>query len=281
MKNILILGSSGMAGHVITKYLEEKNYNVIGLSRNKKIAKNTIFIDLLNIKDFDKFLNENRFDFIINCAGILNQFAENKPDKAIFINSYVPRFLERKYINSTTKIIQISTDCVFSGTKGNYKEEDFKDGDTIYARTKSLGELNNAKDLTFRTSIIGPDINENGIGLFNWFMHQKGKIKGFKEAYWTGITTIELAKSIEKALSKNITGLYHLVPKTKINKFDLLNLINQIFEKNIEIEEDFNYKVDKSLINTRDDFDFEILDYDKMIKEMKIWIKNHSELYNY
>lgn len=281
MKNILILGSSGMAGHVITKYLEEKNYNVTGLSRNKKIAKNTIFIDLLNIKDFDKFLNENKFDFIINCAGILNQFAENKPDEAIFINSYVPRFLEKKYINSTTKIIHISTDCVFSGTKGNYKEEDFKDGDTIYARTKSLGELNNTKDLTFRTSIIGPDINENGIGLFNWFMHQKGKIKGFKEAYWTGITTIEFAKSIEKALSQDITGIYHLVPKNKINKFDLLNLINQIFEKNIEIEEDFNYKVDKSLINTRNDFDFEILDYDQMIKEMKIWIKNHSELYNY
>ncbi len=281
MKNILILGSSGMAGHVITKYLEEKNYNVIGLSRNKKIAKNTIFIDLLNIKDFDKLLNENKFDFIINCAGILNQFAENKPDEAIFINSYVPRFLERKYINSTTKIIQISTDCVFSGTKGNYKEEDFKDGDTIYARTKSLGELNNTKDLTFRTSIIGPDINENGIGLFNWFMHQKGKIKGFKETYWTGITTIELAKSIEKTLSQDITGLYHLVPKNKINKFDLLNLINQIFEKNIKIEEDFNYEVDKSPINTRNDFDFEILDYDQMIKEMKMWIKNHSELYNY
>jgi len=118
-------------------------------------------------------------------------------------------------LDTAVKIIQISTDCVFSGKDGGYKEDSFRDGDTIYARTKALGEINNNKDLTIRTSIIGPDINEDGIGLFHWFMKQSGTIYGFRNAYWTGVTTIELAKGIEKFIEYNVTGIYHFVPTEK------------------------------------------------------------------
>src|SRR5699024_1115052 len=107
-----------------------------------------------------------------------------------------------------TKIIHMSTDCVFSGKIGNYKEDSLRDGETFYDRSKALGELDNQKDLTFRNSIIGPDINENGIGLFNWFMKQEGSINGYSKAIWTGVTTLTLAKAMDSALKEDLVGIY-------------------------------------------------------------------------
>lgn len=156
-----------MLGHVVVNYFEEKNYNVYNLSHRIKINEKTKLMDVTNFYEFDNYLKELNLDVIINCIGILNQAAEQNPDKAILLNSYLPRFLEKKYSDTKTKIIQISTDCVFSGKTGNYQEVSFKDGESIYARTKALGEIDNEKDLTIRTSIIGPDINEDGIGLFH------------------------------------------------------------------------------------------------------------------
>ena len=281
MKTILILGSSGMLGHVVTKYFEERSYDVYNLSHRIKINERTEIMDVTNFSEFDKYLNKLKVDVIVNCIGILNEDAENSPDKAILLNSYLPRFLEKKYMNTKVKIIQISTDCVFSGKTGNYTEDSFRDGDSIYARTKTLGEINNNKDLTIRTSIIGPDINEDGIGLFQWFMNQKGTIYGFKNAYWTGVTTIELAKGIEKLIKNDVTGLYHFVPNEKISKYNLLNIIAEIFNRNITIIPKEDYYVDKSLINTRTDFKYVIPTYREMIEEMKSWIDKNPQLYSY
>jgi len=270
-----------MLGHVVVNYFEEKNYNVYNLSHRIKINEKTKLMDVTNFYEFDNYLKELNLDVIINCIGILNQAAEQNPDKAILLNSYLPRFLEKKYSDTKTKIIQISTDCVFSGKTGNYREDSFKDGETIYARTKALGEIDNEKDLTIRTSIIGPDINENGIGLFHWFMKQKNSIYGYKNAFWTGVTTIELAKGIEALVQNNVTGLYHFVPNTKISKFDLLNIFNEVFDKKITILPKEDYVVDKSLINTRTDFSYIVPNYKEMIEEMKNWIDKHADLYNY
>lgn len=281
MKTILVLGSSGMLGHVITTYFEERSYDVYNLSHRIKINERTEIMDVTNFSEFDKYLNKLKVDVIVNCIGILNEDAENNPDKAILLNSYLPRFLEKKCMNTKVKIIQISTDCVFSGKTGNYKEDSFRDGDSIYARTKTLGEINNNKDLTIRTSIIGPDINEDGIGLFHWFMNQKGTIYGFKNAYWTGVTTIELAKGIEKLIKNDVAGLYHFVPNEKISKYNLLNIIAEIFNRNITIIPKEDYYVDKSLINTRTDFKYVIPTYREMIEEMKSWIDNNPQLYSY
>ena len=281
MKTILVLGSSGMLGHVVTKYFEERSYDVYNLSHRIKINERTEIMDVTNFSEFDKYLNKLKVDVIVNCIGILNEDAENNPDKAILLNSYLPRFLEKKYMNTKVKIIQISTDCVFSGKTGNYTEDSFRDGDSIYARTKTLGEINNNKDLTIRTSIIGPDINEDGIGLFHWFMNQKGTIYGFKNAYWTGVTTIELAKGIEILIKNDVAGLYHFIPNEKISKYNLLNIIAEIFNRNITIIPKEDYYVDKSLINTRTDFKYVIPTYREMIEEMKSWIDKNPQLYSY
>jgi dTDP-4-dehydrorhamnose reductase len=281
MIKILIIGSSGMAGHVVTTYLcRNKGFDVYNLTNNIKFNKSTTILDVIDKELFNNYLDSNHFDVIVNCIGILNQFAEEYKDKAVYLNSYLPHFLEYKYIETTNKIIHISTDCVFSGKTGGYIESSFKDGDSFYDRTKSIGEIINEKDLTFRTSIIGPELNSEGIGLFNWFMKAKSNINGYVNAIWTGITTIQLAKSIEIAILKNLKGLYHLVPADSISKYNLLLLLQSEFHRdNIIVNRYENVYVNKSLINTRKDFNFNIPTYKGMIIEMKQWIKDNISFY--
>jgi len=131
-------------------------------------------------------------------------------------------------------------------------------------------------------SIIGPDMNKNGIGLFNWFYNQTGKIQGYSHAIWNGITTIELAKGIESAIKQDLKGLYHLVPKNNISKLNLLKLFKDIFQRDdLEIITIDNPIIDKTLVNTRKDFQFEIKDYKDMIEEMRAWILSHNNIYRH
>ena len=282
-KKILILGSTGMAGHVITTYFEENGaYEVFNLAHKKRLNEKTYVLDVTDFIEFEEFLKKEDFDIIVNCIGILNQYADANKGKAILLNSYLPHFLENKFRGSLVKIIHLSTDCVFSGKSGSYIETAFRDGDSYYDRTKAIGEIMEGRNLTFRTSIIGPDLNYDGIGLFNWFMKSKGTINGYANSIWTGVTTIELAKAIEKAIEKDISGLYHLVAEKSINKYELLLLIKKIFSKNdISIDKYQNEPLDKSLINTRNDFEYNVQDYNKMISEMKAWILAHPSFYTH
>lgn len=280
MKKIAILGSTGMAGHVISLYLEERGFDVFRMSRSEKKTEKSSSIDACNILGLSEWLDSISPDIIINCIGLLQKDCEEHTEKAILLNAYLPKFLERKYIDTKVRLIHLSTDCVFSGARGKYRENDFKDGDTIYDRTKALGEINNFKDLTFRMSIIGPDIDINGTGLFNWFMKQKGGINGYGKAIWSGITTIELARGIVSAIEQNLSGLYQLVPKEPIDKYNLLLLIQNTFQKNdVEVVYSENILIDKSQICTRTDFSFEVNDYPSQIINMKEWILNHRKLY--
>lgn len=271
-----------MAGHIISIYLKEQGYNVDALSRREfKHCKN-IIQDVTDFESLKEIIYKNEYDCIINAIGILNKSAENNKAEAVLLNSYLPHFLRKITKDSKTKIIHLSTDCVFSGKKGNYKEQDLKDGESFYDRSKSLGEIDNDKDLTFRNSIIGPDLEKNGIGLFNWFMKQNQKINGYNKVFWTGVTTLTLAKAIDNAIQSDLTGLYHLVNNKKISKYNLLKLFNEHFKNNrINIDKVNKPVSDKSLINTRKDFDFKVPDYTIMIKEMKSWIDNHKELYRH
>lgn len=281
MRNkVLILGANGMAGHVITTGLKADDaYEVISVARNKSVVNPTILMDVSNFDSLEILIKNTKADVIINCIGLLNKTAENNPDQAILVNSYIPHFLEAKTKNTNTKVIHISTDCVFSGDKGGYTEKSFKNGIGFYAQSKALGELDNSKDLTFRTSIVGPEINTNGIGLFHWFANQNGKINGYSNAYWTGITTIELFNAIKIAISENLTGLYHLVNDHKISKYSLVEIFNEVFHKNLSINPYDEYRLDKSLINSRTDFSFKVSSYKEMVLEMKNWIKKNKELY--
>lgn len=279
-KRVLVLGASGMAGHLISSYFNEQGYDVSTLTATKNTNRNNYHCDVFDRERLVKIIETGNFKTIINCIGILNEYAETSKDKAVYLNSYLPHLLSTVTKGTKTKIIQMSTDCVFSGRKGQYKENDFKDGESFYDRTKALGELNNSKDLTFRNSIIGPDINANGIGLFNWFMKQSGDIYGFTGAMWTGVTTLTLAKAMLRAIETDLSGIYNLVNNKPISKFELLELFNKYFKKNqVVVLPHSETKINKSLICTREDFDFEVPSYEQMIKEMHTWIVKHQDLY--
>ena len=275
---ILVLGKTGMLGHVVTKYLEEKKYNVYATNRREKGL--LYFNPLEDIKKIENIINEIKPNIIINCIGILNKEAEENTSKAILINSYLPNYLDDLSKMYKFKLIHISTDCVFSGKTGNYTENSVKDAYTIYGQTKALGEINNNNNLTLRTSIIGPDFNPNAIGLFSWFMKQTHEINGYTNAIWTGLTTIELAKQIEQAIKHDLSGLYNVVNGKTISKYELLTLIKEEFNKDIIIHKDDSYVCDKSLIITRNDYIFNIPSYRDMIKEMHEWIKKYKDIYN-
>ncbi|MBD8037778.1 sugar nucleotide-binding protein [Solibacillus sp. A46] len=277
---ILVLGGSGMAGHIISLYFKEVGYDVTVFTRKKISYCENIVGNVKDLKELERVVVNGGFNAIINAVGILNQDAENNKGDAVLINSYLPHFLSDITQKLKTRVIHMSTDCVFSGRDGNYSEHSFKDGETFYDRSKALGEIENCKDLTFRSSIIGPDINKDGIGLFNWFMKQSGTINGFKKAIWTGVTTLTLAKAMEQALKEDLTGLYNLVNNEKITKYELLKLFNEKMSGNkLNIIEDKSLVLDKSLINTRDDFSFVVPSYEVMVIEMKEWILTHRELY--
>jgi len=146
------------------------------VARNNSIAKPSGQLDLTDFSSVTKLYESVKPDFIINCVGILNANAETNPDKEILINSYFPQYLERICSSSSCKLIHISTDFVFSGKKWNYFEKDFMDADGYYAISKALGEIRKKKDLTIRTSISGPELYSNGIGLFQWFSTCSGCI---------------------------------------------------------------------------------------------------------
>ncbi len=278
--NILVIGATGMAGHVITTYLKEKQHKVSTLAHSHPYDEETVLMDITHTTELKNYLRTHEFDAVINCVGMLIQAAENHKDKAILVNAYLPHFLEDFYDHTPTRIIHLSTDCVFSGKNGPYNESSFCDGTLFYDRTKILGELNSDKNLTFRMSIIGPDLSPNGIGLLNWFLLQKEDIRGYTKVFWNGITTLELARAIDLALSQRLTGLYHLVPAEPISKYDLLCLFQKVFEKeDIKISPCDVPCSNKVLINTRNDFLYTVPNYLTMLIELSAWMKQHKSLY--
>jgi len=277
---LLILGATGMAGHTLSIYLKEVGHDVTAFSRRKFDYCNHIKGDVTDFPFLNYVIEDGNYDAIINAVGILNKDAEDNKSVAVLLNSYLPHYLSEVTQDIKTKVIHMSTDCVFSGQVGNYTEDSFKDGQTFYDQSKGLGEINNNKDLTIRTSIIGPDMSEEGIGLLNWFMKQERQVNGFTQAIWTGVTTLTLAQAMNKALEEDLTGLYHLVNNEKINKFELLTLFNKhIKDQPVTISASDTPMPDKSLINTRNDFSFMVPSYEQMIIEMKEWIRNHKDLY--
>lgn len=278
---ILVLGCNGMAGHLISLYFKEQGHRVVGFARStSKLLDETIVGDASDMTLIKQVVEEGDYDAIINCIGLLNQFAENNKAMAVLLNGYLPHFLVEMTKDMRTKVIHMSTDCVFAGNNGPYYEDSFPNGTTFYDRSKAMGEINNDKDLTFRNSIIGPDIKESGIGLFNWFMKQNGPIQGFTGAIWTGVTTYTLAKAMEVALIENLPGLYNLVNNESINKCNLCSLFNKYFKGGeVVVCPDDRLQLDKSLRRKRNDFSFVVPSYEQQIKEMREWVDNHKDLY--
>lgn len=276
----LVLGCNGMAGHTISLYLKEQGHDVIGFAQEKSKYVDSVVGDARNVDFMKKLISDGKYDTIINCIGILNQFAEENKALATYLNSFFPHFLAEVTSGTDTQVIHMSTDCVFSGKRGEYTEDDFRDGETFYDRSKALGELEDDKNLTLRNSIVGPDINPNGIGLMNWFMKQKTPISGYTKAMWTGQTTLQLAKTMEAAAKERASGLYNTVPNHSISKYDLLCLFNKYLRNDsVKILPVEGINADKSLKRTRFDFNYIIPDYEVMISELAEWLIRHKDMY--
>lgn len=276
----LILGCNGMAGHTISLYLKERGHEVMGFDRHPSYFVESITGDAADAAFIKEIIGVNKFDTIINCIGLLNQFAEKNKVGAVYLNSYLPHYLAQLTADTDTQIIHMSTDCVFSGRRGQYTEDDLRDGTTFYDRSKALGELEDNKNITLRSSIVGPDINSKGIGLLNWFMQQKGEVRGYTCVMWTGQTTLQLAKTMEMAAKVKAYGLFNMVPDQAISKFDLLKLFNKHMRNNaVSIIPTDKIAIDKSLKRTRFSFDYQIPDYEQMVTELADWMRNHESLY--
>lgn len=269
-----------MAGHIISLYLKEQGHLVVGFARSKSVLVDTVIGDAFDTEYVKKNITEGKYDAVINCIGMLNQFAENDKAAAAFLNGYFPHFLMKATEGTNTQVIHMSTDCVFSGKTGPYTELSFPDGETFYDRSKALGEINDSKNLTLRNSIIGPDIKQKGIGLLNWFMQQKGEVNGFTCAMWTGQTTLQLAKTIEISTRERACGLMNMVPATNISKYELLRLFNHYLRNDeLIIHPVEGIVVDKTLIRTNININYQIPDYNIMVSEMAEWMRSHKKLY--
>lgn len=282
MKRILILGGSGMLGHQLYKSLK-KNYDVkVTLRGNYDSVKKyeifqekdvRAFVDALDFDSIIRALASYKPDIIINCIGLIKQLPlSTDPLSAITINSLLPHRISLICAASKIRMIHISTDCVFSGKKGNYSEDDLSDAEDLYGRSKYLGEVSyKPHTVTLRTSIIGREIKTN-LGLVEWFLSQQNKVEGFKKAIFSGFTTNELSKLIADFVIPNedLTGVYN-VSTDPISKYDLLTLIKNTFKKEIEITPNESFAIDRSLNSDkfRKQVNYNPPGWNKLIDDMK------------
>ncbi|MDC0586492.1 SDR family oxidoreductase [Gammaproteobacteria bacterium] len=280
-RKVLVLGSTGMIGHQVYRHLEQSGeYELFNFSSRNKLNNQTIIIDATNDQEFFQEIKKTRPDFIINCIGILIEGSDADKIRAIQLNALLPHKLARLADSINSKLLHMSTDCVFSGRKKEpYIENDEKDGLDTYAITKGLGEIISDRHLTLRTSVVGPELKIDGNELFNWFMRQNIKISGYPNAIWSGVTSLELAKVVKWAIDNDIIGLYHVTNNSCISKFDLLQLFNKHSGNKIDIIPSDTVKVDKSFIDTRELIDFTIPTYDQMVSDMIKSIQSNSKLY--
>lgn len=281
MKKISIAGAGGMAGHMLSLYLAGTGrYQVQNLSHSVKLAEDWLTVDAEDTAAVAAALARHAPEVVVNCVGTLVKQSQDDPGAAAFINGYFPHFLERLAAKNNFKLIHISTDCVFSGSRGGYTEADARDGKDFYAQSKAMGEVINARDLTVRTSIIGPELKKNATGLFHWLMTSTGTVKGFDRVFWNGVTTLELAKAIDAFIGAGTTGLCHLVSPEKISKHDLLTLLRDVWGRRApEITREPGVVGDKTLVSTRVDLPLRPAGYRRQLEELRAWVYANKALY--
>lgn len=259
---VLVLGASGMLGSSMFRALSrDPTLETFGSIREANARQHFVpelhdaLIPNVNLNGESGLLSAfavTKPDVVINCIGIIKQLPNaNDHLESLAINSTLPHRLA-KYCNATgAKLIHFSTDCVFSGKQGLYKEEDFPDSHDLYGRTKFLGEVAYENSVTLRTSLIGHELNRSK-SLIDWFLSQSGEVKGFTKAIFSGLPTIEIARVVKQHVipCSKLSGLYHL-SVDPINKFDLLNLVATTYGKEIKIIPDDKLVIDRSLNSDR------------------------------
>lgn len=282
VKKILVLGSTGMLGHMTFNYLQNNGFDVYATSREEDLNKNIFQFDAFNShQELESIIIELKPDYIVNCIGVLVSNSIEKPNLAIFINSFFPHYLAGLSEKYNFIFFHISTDCVFNGKNGPYEISSLKDESNYYGLSKNLGEvLTYKKSLTIRTSIIGPEVSDNKTGLFDWVMNQNNKIKGYSKVIWSGLTTLELSKFIQWMINYNTNSekIIHATNGIGISKFDLLSIINKEHQLNLILEKDSSKLSNKHLLK-QETLAYNFLSYSLMIKEQREWMLNNKLLY--
>lgn len=246
IKKILVLGANGMLGHVIfTELSKQKEFEVYGtvLSLNgfKKFFSPKLIkmirdkVDINNFKSVTKTFTVIKPHIVINCIGLIKQLpSANDAIKAITLNALLPHRLAQLCETKKSRMIHFSTDCVFSGKTGNYKENDLSDAQDLYGRTKFLGEVSYPHTFTFRTSIIGHELASKN-GLLEWFLSQRESVNGFTKVIYSGFPTVEIANILTNSVIPHpeLHGVYH-ISSDPISKYELLKLIAKEYHKEIK-----------------------------------------------
>lgn len=279
---VLILGASGMLGNAIFRLFSESDgFYVVGTvrsERSKRFFPESLQsalisgVDVENVDNLMRVVGEMSPDVVINCVGLVKQLAEaDDPLAAIPINSLLPHRLAHLCAVAGARFIHMSTDCVFSGSKGMYTEIDISDAKDLYGRSKFLGEVDYPNAITVRTSIIGHEL-DGARSLVGWFLSQTGTVRGFRRAVFSGLPTVEIARLIRDCILPNpcLHGLYH-VSADPINKYDLLRLLADVYGKSIDIEVDDSFVINRSLDSSRfrSITGFQPKPWDELVKSMK------------
>ncbi|WP_306534127.1 SDR family oxidoreductase [Geobacter sp.] len=262
-KRILIIGATGMLGHVLFRHLSANpEYEVFGTSRSlgglhavfpsHLTRRFRQYVDADNFDSVIRALASIQPDIVINCIGLIKQLPlSSDPLSAITVNAQLPHRISLISRTAGARMIHISTDCVFNGVRGNYTESDPSCAEDLYGQTKYLGEVTYPHCVTLRTSIIGHEL-KGGYGLVDWFLAQEGSVRGFTKAIYSGFPTIELARVISDYILPNqeLSGLYH-VSSNPISKYELLRIIARRYDKKIAIDPYDDFVIDRSLDSSR------------------------------
>ncbi|MHB1620736.1 MAG: dTDP-4-dehydrorhamnose reductase family protein [Sulfuricella sp.] len=255
---VLVIGASGMIGSTVLRVLSEKNdWKVFGTVRDESVKRffsapiGERLIEGVDVEHQDslvRVLDQTRPDVVVNCAGLTKHKPEaDDPLVSIPINTLMPHRLAGLCKLVGARLIHVSTDCVFSGEKGNYTEDDFADARDVYGKSKALGEVHYSHVITLRTSTIGHEL-QSKYGLLDWFLSQEGRCKGYTRAVFSGLPTVVFAQVVRDVVISHteLSGLYHVAAKP-IAKFDLLKLIADAYGKTIDIVPDDKLVIDRSL----------------------------------
>lgn len=258
IERILVIGANGMLGGSIHRYFSRKTYcTVLGTVRSEDVKSRLALtgfdnivsnIDVSELDNLAQVISNFKPDVVFNCVGLIKQLAESKNAvSAIEINSLLPHKIAEMCSANNARLIHFSTDCVFSGDKGMYKESNVPDASDIYGRAKLLGEVDYAPHLTLRTSIIGHELNSN-VSLVDWFLNQPGDVRGYTNAFFSGLPTVFVAKFVEDFILNNtdVTGLRHL-SVDRIDKYNLLQLVKNAYGKQVQIIPSSDFQIDRSL----------------------------------
>ena len=272
MEKVLVLGSNGMLGHKLVEILQSDERIILyHTARGNQIHTDFIPLDITNTKELVAIINSIRPTIIINCCGVLVDSSNKNPVNAFHINGSLPLVLDSLTHIFGFRLIQISTDCIFSGASGPYHVDSPKDGKDHYSTSKQLGENISDSNLVIRTSIVGPEIKSNKTGLFEWFVEatrSSKSVSGFKNVYWSGLSTLSLSRVIQSVIFTQLSGVLQLSGSKAISKHEMLQLFRDSLQSDIELEMNEDKISNKALIRNNDSFNDLIPPYKEMFDEL-------------